>query len=123
MNVDAPNVNIDDLLLDGRIRLEDMVDRDGLDELCSSFLTLFGIPIRNYSSDGAVLAKAGEEYELCAYVNDTPGGRKECASIVGAVKVAERHVRTLKTLRFEKAVDHSLRLFEMGGSIAHDEQQ
>jgi signal transduction histidine kinase len=89
VNADAPTVNIDDLLLDGRIRLEDMVDREGLDELCSSFLTLFGIPIRIYSSDGALLAKAGDEYELCAYVNTTPGGRKECASIVGAVKVRD----------------------------------
>ena len=89
MTADAPNVLIEDVLLDGRIRLEDLVDRDGLDELCRSFHALFGIPVRIYSSDGALLADAAGEQELCAYVNTTPGGRKACAAVVGAVRAHE----------------------------------
>ncbi len=89
MNVDAPHVSIEDLLLDGRVRLEDLVDRDALDELCRSFVVLFGIPVRIYSSDGALLADAAAEQDLCAYVNGTPDGRRACASTVGAVKARD----------------------------------
>ena len=89
MSLDIPSVSAEDLVLDGRIRLEDLVDREGLDELCKSFLALFGIPVRIYSSDGALLADAAGEQELCAYVNTTPGGRNACATTVGGVKVRE----------------------------------
>ncbi len=89
MTADAPNVLVEDVLMDGRIRIEDLVDRDGLDELCRSFHALFGIPVRIYSSDGALLADAAGEQELCAYVNTTPGGRKACSSVVGAVRAHE----------------------------------
>jgi two-component system, NarL family, sensor histidine kinase BarA len=88
-SVGAPDVTIEDLLLDGRVRLEDLVDRDALDELCRSFVVLFGIPVRIYSSDGALLADAAAEQELCAYVNGTADGRRACASIVGAVKARD----------------------------------
>jgi two-component system, NarL family, sensor histidine kinase BarA len=86
MSAGVPDVPIDDLLMDSRIRLEDLVDRQGLDELCASFRTLFGIPVRIYSSEGALLADAAMEQELCVYVNRFPEGRKACASLVGGVK-------------------------------------
>ncbi|HEY8042094.1 MAG TPA: ATP-binding protein [Polyangiaceae bacterium] len=89
MSTDAPHVSVEDMLLDGRVRLEDLVDREGLDELCRSFHSLFGIPVRIYSSDGALLADAAGEQELCAYVNTTPDGRRACASTVAAVKAQE----------------------------------
>ena len=85
----APQVSIEDLVLDARLRLEDLIDREGLDELCKSFVTLFGIPVRIYSSDGALLADVASEQELCAYVNTTGEGRKACASTVAAVKAHE----------------------------------
>lgn len=81
-----PDVGVADLVLDGRVRIEDLVDREGLDELCRSFVTLFGIPVRIYSTDGALLADAAGEHELCAYVNTLPDGRKACASTVGGVR-------------------------------------
>ena len=84
-----PNVSIEDLVLDGRVRIEDMVDREGLDELCKSFVTLFGIPVRIYSSDGALLADAAHEQELCAYLGGMPDGRKACAAIVGGVRAQD----------------------------------
>jgi signal transduction histidine kinase len=89
MTTDAPDVRMDELVLDGRVRMEDLVDRDGLQELCKSFQTLFGIPVRIYSSEGALLADAGGEQELCAYVNGTTEGRRACASVVGAVRAHE----------------------------------
>jgi two-component system sensor histidine kinase BarA len=86
VSTDAPHVSAEDLVMDGRVRLEDLVDRDGLDELCRSFLALFGIPVRIYSTDGALLADATTEQELCAYVNTMPDGRNACAATVGNVR-------------------------------------
>jgi signal transduction histidine kinase len=82
----GPDIAIEDILLEDRLRLEDLVDRDGLRELCQTFNALFGISVRIYSSEGALLADAGAEQELCAYVNTTIEGRRACASTVGAVK-------------------------------------
>jgi two-component system sensor histidine kinase BarA len=89
MTAGAPDVPVQDVLLDGRLRIEDLVDRDGLDEVCRSFHALFGIPVRIYSAEGALLADAAGEQELCAYVNTTVDGRKACASVVGAVRARE----------------------------------
>ncbi|MEI7891845.1 MAG: ATP-binding protein [Myxococcales bacterium] len=73
-------------LLDARLRLEELVDRAGLGELCKSFHTLFGIPVRVYSSEGLLLADAVGEHEVCAYVNTTTEGRRACGATVSAVK-------------------------------------
>jgi two-component system sensor histidine kinase BarA len=89
MSAGIPDVAIDDLLFDERVHVEDMVDREGLEELCRSFQTLFGIPIRIYSTEGALVADAVAEQELCAYVNTTPDGRKACESLVSTVKARE----------------------------------
>ena len=89
MTTEAPSVDAEDLLLDGRVRLEDLVDYDVLKELCASFVALFGIPVRIYSSEGTLLANAGAEHELCAYVNTTTEGRKACASVVSGARGRE----------------------------------
>jgi signal transduction histidine kinase len=84
-----PIVNDADITMDPRVRLEDLVDRQGLTELCQSFFGLFGIPIRIFSADGAVLADASREHEVCAYVNTIASGRAACGATVGAAKVTE----------------------------------
>jgi two-component system, NarL family, sensor histidine kinase BarA len=89
MTAGAPHVGVEDLVLDGRIRVEDLVDRDGLEELCRSFQLLFGIPVRVYSTEGVLLADAVGEHELCAYVASTPNGRSACESTVAAVKARD----------------------------------
>lgn len=78
-----------DLSFDGRMRLEDLVDREGLEELCTSFFALFGIPVRIYSTDGALLADASKEHEICGYVNTLIAGRAACGATVSAVKANE----------------------------------
>jgi two-component system sensor histidine kinase BarA len=89
MTAQAPDVSVDDLLLNERINLEDMVDREALDELCQSFAALFGISVRIYSKDGNLLADTGGEHELCVYVNKTPEGRRACSSTVDAVRAQD----------------------------------
>jgi signal transduction histidine kinase len=86
VNTDAPSVSVDDLVLADRVRLEDLVDREGLDELCQTFHALFGIQVRIFSGEGSLLADAGTEQELCSYVARTAEGHRACASTVGAVK-------------------------------------
>jgi signal transduction histidine kinase len=89
VNTETPHVRAEDLVLDGRIQLEDLVDRSALDELCKTVVSLFGIPVRIYSSGGGMLADATIEQELCAYVNRTTHGRRACESTVAAVKARD----------------------------------
>jgi two-component system sensor histidine kinase BarA len=85
---DAPNPLGEDLL-DARLRLEDLIDRDALDELCKSFRTLFGINVQIYSDEGTRLAHSSVEQGICEYLNTTVGGRKACGATVNAVKMKD----------------------------------
>ena len=89
MTSEAPQVAVADLVLDARVRVEELVEREALEELCRSFQTLFGIPVRIYSTEGARLADAAGEHELCAYVNTTPNGQRACEEIVGDVRARD----------------------------------
>ncbi len=76
---------------DEPLRLEDLVDREALVELCDSFFTLFGIPVRVLSKDGTLLADAAREHDLCGYINTFASGRAACGATVGAVKMSDPH--------------------------------
>jgi signal transduction histidine kinase len=85
----TPIFAADDLALDGKLRFEDLVKREALTELCTSFHLLFGIPVRIYSADGALLSDVYVEHEVCAYVNTLLRGRAACATTVTAAKSTE----------------------------------
>ena len=70
-------------------RLEQVVDRRALAEVCRSFYDLFALPVRVFSADGALLADAHEEQAVCAYVNGIPSGRTACSAVVDTVKRLE----------------------------------
>lgn len=89
MSAATPDVALRDVIFDERIRLEDLVDRQGLEELCKTFVALFGIPVRIYSVDGGLLVDSASENEICAYVNSSPDGRSACASVVGGAKARD----------------------------------
>jgi two-component system sensor histidine kinase BarA len=76
----------EDFALDGKLRLEDLVKREALEELCRSFFALFGIPVRIYSNEGTLLADMNKEQEICAYVNTLFKGRAACGATVSAAK-------------------------------------
>jgi two-component system sensor histidine kinase BarA len=76
----------DDTAFDGKLKLDDLVKREALTELCTSFYALFGIPVRIYSAEGALLSDVYVEQEACAYINTLFKGRAACASTVSAVK-------------------------------------
>jgi len=75
-----------DISLGEITRLEDVLDREALAEVCRSFHELFGISIRVFSRDGSMLADVHDEQAICQYVNTLEQGRRACASTVGEVK-------------------------------------
>ena len=78
-------------------RLEDIVDRTGLAEVCRSFFDLFSLPLRVFSRDGTLLANVHETREICHYVNELSEGRRLCSKLVTEVKNLEPE---------REAVDH-----------------
>ncbi len=81
---DLPNAH--DVVGDQPISLEDVVDREALEDLCKSIHALFGIAVRVYASQGALIANVAAELELCRFVNEVPGSRAACGVTVTAAK-------------------------------------
>jgi two-component system, NarL family, sensor histidine kinase BarA len=80
------NVTIAPAPIEGDTRLEDLVDRTSLDELCSSVFALFGLPVRVVSADGTVYGQVSHEHEVCAFVATAPGPRAACRATRDAVR-------------------------------------
>jgi two-component system, NarL family, sensor histidine kinase BarA len=77
------------LTMGSGLKLEDLVDRDALQEVCKSFFALFGIPVRIFNDDGQLLADAVQEQLLCHYLQTLRDGRAACGATVTAVKSAD----------------------------------
>jgi len=86
MTSSASPENAADVVGDVPIVLEDVVDREALGELCTSIHVLFGISVRVYTSEGALLANAAEDVGVCELVNELSTGRVACASTVAMAK-------------------------------------
>ena len=71
------------------LKLEDLVDREALQEVCKSFFALFGMPVRIFNDDGQLLADAVQEQQLCQYLQTLRDGRAACGATVSAVKSAD----------------------------------
>ncbi len=83
---DKSSVSALDVVGDVPVRLEDVVDRDALAEMCRSIQALFGIGVRVYSSEGALLTNVASELDVCGLVNEVSQGRAACGSTVSAAK-------------------------------------
>ena len=75
-----------DVLGDVPIALEDVVDREALQDLCISVHELFGIGVRVYASQGALLASVANELEVCRHLNEVTVTRAACGATVSAAK-------------------------------------
>lgn len=75
-----------EVVSDRAVTLEDVVDRGALTDLCKSIHALFGISVRIYSSNDALLASAATELALCRYMNEVPGSKAACGATVSAAK-------------------------------------
>jgi two-component system sensor histidine kinase BarA len=67
-------------------RIEDLVDREALGEVCRSFFELFGLPIRVFSNGGALLADVHQQRSICTYVNGFDEGKSACVRTVNEVR-------------------------------------
>jgi signal transduction histidine kinase len=79
----------DDIALAEVARLEDIVDRAALAEVCRSFFELFSLPIRVFSRDGTLLSDVHEERAICRYVNTLGKGRPACSGLVSEVRAID----------------------------------
>ncbi len=86
MSVDVTSTPVVDIAFGDIARLEDVVDREALTQVCRSFYGLFGLSIRVLSHEGTLLADVHEERHICRYVNTLLAGRSACTATVGAVK-------------------------------------
>jgi signal transduction histidine kinase len=66
-------------------RLDQIIDRSTLAEVCRSFFDLFSLPIRVFSRDGTLLSDVHEERAVCRYLHTLEGGRAACTARVGEV--------------------------------------
>jgi len=67
-------------------RLDEVIDRESLTEMCRSFFDLFGISLRVLTGQGSLVADVHDEHGICKYVNSLHGGRIACTVTVGQVK-------------------------------------
>lgn len=81
--------DLEALTLGVSIRLEDLVSREALAEMVRSVFGLFGIPIRIFSAEGALLADAVKDQPICQYVNSLNLGAAACSATVLGAKRAE----------------------------------
>ncbi|MCA9574598.1 MAG: ATP-binding protein [Polyangiales bacterium] len=77
-----------DIALGDVAKLEEVVDREALTQVCRSFFELFSLSVRIFSSSGVLLADVHEEQSICRYVNGLTGGRDACRSVVAGVRNA-----------------------------------
>jgi signal transduction histidine kinase len=78
---------LDELTL-GSISLEELVDRQALGELVSSFFELFRVPLRVFSSRG-LLVEARHEPEIYKYLASVPEGRERLYKVIEDIKRLE----------------------------------
>jgi signal transduction histidine kinase len=81
-----PEIRLEELTL-GRVALEELVDRDALSELVTSFYELFRVPLRVFSEEG-LLIESGREAEIYAYLSGSAGGKQLVYDMIEAVKNA-----------------------------------
>jgi two-component system, NarL family, sensor histidine kinase BarA len=77
---------LDELTLSAGVGLEELVDRQALEELVHGFHELFRVPLKVFAVDGRLLAGAGPEPGLFEYLNTLRGGRRALQILTQDVK-------------------------------------
>jgi signal transduction histidine kinase len=77
---------LDELTLGAGARLEELVDRQSVEELAKSFAEIHGVGVRLFDQDGKLLADASLPVELTAYLGTLKRARAALEGVVSAVK-------------------------------------
>jgi signal transduction histidine kinase len=88
MSTQRPIRSLDELTIEAKFSVQELVSRSALEELLSSIYDLFGIASRVFASDGVLVAEAGTGSALQAYLGTLPGGRRLVRETVELVKTA-----------------------------------
>ncbi len=83
----VPDIRLEELTL-GRVALEDLVDRDGLSELVTSFYELFRVPLRLFSLNGLLVESSGEP-EIYSYLSRAETGKQLVYEMIEGVKAVQ----------------------------------
>ena len=76
----------DELTLGHGVTLEELIDRDALDEMVKSFYELFNVPLRIFSEEGRMLGDAADQIPLYTLLNSVKAGRNALSEVAGKVK-------------------------------------
>ena len=83
-----PPRSLDELTLDTKFSIQELISRQSFDDLLSSLRDLFGVSLRVFATDGALFAEAGPASPLQVYLGSLPGGRRLVRETVESVKTA-----------------------------------
>ena len=79
-----------DIALGDISRLEDVVDRDALRDVCRSFFDLFSLSVRVFSAGGTLLADVHEKLEIHDYLQQFPeGDDRDNDGIIDSIDVCD----------------------------------
>lgn len=80
--------SLDELTMGAGIKLDELVDRQGLAEMVASFYRLFRVPIRIISTSTGLLAEAWTQPKVYEYLSKFPGGADAILKTIEALKAA-----------------------------------
>jgi two-component system, NarL family, sensor histidine kinase BarA len=87
MSESSPPVRtLDELTLGKGVSLDELVDRRVLTDLVQSYYELFGVPLRVFGEDGAILADVTHQDEIYEYLRQFQKSRTVLQDLVTAVK-------------------------------------
>jgi len=89
MSATAAERSLDELTMDSKLALEDLVDRAALREMVGSFYELFRIPLRIYSDEGVLLSDVSEQPAVYGYLNEFRSTRDALMELVHRVKAVD----------------------------------
>lgn len=88
MTTERPARSFDELTLESKFSMQELVSRQSLEELLKSVQDLFGISTRVFTNNGLSFAESGTGSEMQVYLGQLPGGRRLVRETVETVKSA-----------------------------------
>lgn len=96
--------------VDADLELEELIQREALQEFAESFQQLFRVPLRIFSESGLLIADAAEPPEIYQYLGKLKAGRRAVDDVVAAVKKADPGLGETSYLCFTGAEYHIVAL-------------
>ena len=83
-----PPRSFDELTLDAKFSIQELISRESFEDLLLGLVDLFGVSLRVFAANGALFAETGTASALQAYLGSLPGGRRFVRETVESVKTA-----------------------------------